>query len=57
LNIIKLFFIFIRNNENLLNNFDEVFINQNDINDYCFTMPMENGKVVDLNHPQTVSII
>lgn len=33
--------------------------NVNDINDieYCFTMPMENGRIVDLNLPQTVSII
>lgn len=33
----------------ILHNFDGV-----DVNEYCFTMPMENGRVVDLNHPQTV---
>lgn len=45
-------------NENLpmlnsvLHNFEEV-----DVNEYCCTVPMENGRVVDLNHPQTVIII
>ncbi|CAI6363917.1 unnamed protein product [Macrosiphum euphorbiae] len=37
----------------LLNQFDGVFMNPNDINEYYFSMPMENGRVVDLNLPQT----
>ncbi|KAF0753580.1 cellular tumor antigen p53-like isoform X1 [Aphis craccivora] len=32
--------------------FDEVFINPNDLNEYYFSMPMENGRIVDLNLPQ-----
>uniref|UniRef100_A0A2S2NCM8 Uncharacterized protein n=1 Tax=Schizaphis graminum TaxID=13262 RepID=A0A2S2NCM8_SCHGA len=31
--------------------FEGVYINQNDINEYYFSM--ENGKIVDLNLPQT----
>lgn len=50
------------NTQMLIHNFDGVFMDQNNVNDindieYCFTMPMENGKIVDLNLPQTVSII
>lgn len=41
----------------LLHNFDGVFVNQNDINEYCCTMPMENGRIVDLNLPLSVNII
>ncbi|XP_025412779.1 cellular tumor antigen p53-like isoform X2 [Sipha flava] len=49
-------FNFDPNNENLeilnppLHNFDGVFEDQNE---YFFTMPMENGKIVDLNLPQS----
>lgn len=32
-------------------------MNPNDINEYYFSMPMENGRVVDLNLPQTVTFI
>lgn len=50
--------IFVRNENLMLNNCGELFCaNQNNFNDYCFTMPMENGRVVDLNLPQIVSII
>lgn len=58
--IIKyLFLLFNSNDENLdilnppLHNFDGVFEDQNE---YYFTMPMENGKIVDLNLPQSVII-
>lgn len=54
----KLDLIFIRCNDSLtplLNQFDGVFMNPNDINEYYFSMPMENGRVVDLNLPQTVT--
>lgn len=55
--------MFIRNNESLqvlnplLHNFDGVFASQYDVNEYCYTMPMENGRIVDLNLPQSVTII
>lgn len=54
------FIIFIRNNGNLqvsnplLHNFEENFDQHNE---YCFTTPMENGIIVDLNYPQGVNII
>lgn len=59
--VLQYLFIFLNSNsENLqilnppLHNFDGVLEDQNE---YCFTMPMENGRIVDLNLPQTVIII
>ncbi|VVC37991.1 p53-like transcription factor, DNA-binding,p53, DNA-binding domain,p53 tumour suppressor family,p53/RUNT- [Cinara cedri] len=34
----------------LLHNFDEIVVNPH--SEYCFTTPMENGIIVDLNYPQ-----
>lgn len=40
-----------------LQELNEAFmLNQNDLNEYYFTNEMENGKIVDLNLPQTVNI-
>lgn len=68
--LVNSYLIFFRNNINLQNlntqtlihNFEGVFVDQNNVNiindiEYCFTMPMENGRIVDLNLPQTVSIL
>ncbi|XP_050548910.1 cellular tumor antigen p53 isoform X2 [Daktulosphaira vitifoliae] len=41
---------------NILNDFNgynDVMINQSEVSDFCFTMPMENGRIVDLNLPPT----